>query len=83
MATERTMTALVNGSAVRFVIRKYFGKEWKRDHTRGAVNIWHEIESTAPLQIFLIGSSCPGSPSALGYSFSNHGKMKTIPAIAR
>ena len=66
MATERTMTTLVSGMAIRFVIRKYFGNVPNRSQTRGAVNIWQEMDRLAAFQTFLKGSSLPRIPPASG-----------------
>ena len=58
--TERSITALVSGRAVKLVIMKYFGKEWNLIQASGPVKSWQEMESIALCHILLMGSNLPG-----------------------
>ena len=71
------MITVVRGRAMRLVRRKYLGKLWNLNQTRGPVNTWQEMLSAALCQIFLIGDDDSG------YHFSMRGYMMNMPAIAR
>lgn len=60
VAVPAVMSMVVSGRAMRFVRRKYFGKEWNLYHARGPVKSWQEMLRAALCQIFLSGEEDSG-----------------------
>ena len=81
-ATDVSITAVVSGSASRFVIRKYFGNVPKQYHTTGAVNTWHDSDKAVTFQILRAMLSLSVLPSD-GYHDLSIGYRTVIPVMAR